>query len=215
MQPEEAREQIKQGGVIAIVRGDFSLENLLAIAEALLAADLRIFEVTLNTTGALEAIAALRRRFPQELLVAAGTVRDAAAFDRATAAGAQFTIAPNCDPATIARARETGVLHLPGVFTPTEVQTAFAHGCRMVKLAPCDIVGAKHLRVLRAPLDDVEFVPTGGITVQTIAEFARAGAAAVGVGGSLIPKTGWPLPDITATARALRAAWLAAKAIPM
>ena len=90
------------------MRGDFSRENLLAIAEALVLAELRIFEVTLNTTGALEAIATLRRRFQKDLLAAAGTVRDAAVFGRAMAAGAQFTVAPNGDPATITRAREAG-----------------------------------------------------------------------------------------------------------
>lgn len=205
---ERTAHRIKQSGIIGIVRGDYTLEAICDIAQALLAAELRVLEVTLNTTGALNVIAQLRARFEGQMLIAAGTVRTAAQFDHAVRAGAHFTVAPNFDPATAARAQANDVLHVPGVFTPTEAQIAFTGGCRMVKLFPSEFNGPAYLKALRAPLDDIDFVPTGGISLANIADYARAGAAAVGIGGSLVPRSGSSMADITARARALRAAWV-------
>jgi len=164
---EQAADHLKREGIIAILRGDFSLPELCEIGDALLVAPVRVIEVTLNTRGALEAISALRKRFGEQVLIGAGTVRNRVQLNDALAAGAQFTVAPNFDPATAARAQELDMLHLPGVFTPTEAQTAFAAGCRMLKLFPSEIVGAANLKALRAPLHDIEFVPTGGIGLTT------------------------------------------------
>ncbi len=199
-------QRIKQHGIIAIVRGNYPLDEILEIGDALLVAQIQIMEVTLNSAGALEAIAALRRRFGGELVVGAGTVRTVEQFDAAIGAGAQFSVAPNFDRATVESALARDIVHLPGVFTATEVQTAFAAGCRMVKLFPSNSVGPGYLKALRAPLNDVEFVPTGGISVDNIADYAKAGAVAVGMGGSLIPKE-WSREAIIATGRALRKAW--------
>jgi len=194
-------------GLIAIVRGNFSQTQILAIAEVLLAASTPVMEVTLNTTSALDAIRALRQQFGDQVLVGAGTVRTAAQFNQAVAAGAQFTVAPNLDLATVAAAQAQDILHLPGVFTPTEVQNAFVAGCRMVKLFPSEIVGPRYLKALRAPLDDVDLVPTGGITPENIGEYVRAGAAAAGIGSALITSPQQSLDDLAARAQALRSAW--------
>ncbi|MCL5097081.1 MAG: bifunctional 4-hydroxy-2-oxoglutarate aldolase/2-dehydro-3-deoxy-phosphogluconate aldolase [Candidatus Omnitrophica bacterium] len=210
-QIELTSQRIKQAGIVAILRGDYSLEAICQIADALLAAELSVIEVTLNTKGALEAIAHLRAKLGDRMLIAAGTVRTSTLFDQAVQAGAHFTVAPNFDPATAARAQAKQVLHLPGVFTPTEAQTAFASGCRMLKLYPSEFNGPAYLKTLRAPLDDIDFVPTGGVSLSNIALYAQVGAAAVGIGGSLIPKAGWSPDEITAKARALRAVWLGAR----
>jgi 2-dehydro-3-deoxyphosphogluconate aldolase/(4S)-4-hydroxy-2-oxoglutarate aldolase len=205
---EQSITTIKERGIIAIVRGDFPLDDLLLLGDTMAQTPASIVEITLNTTGALAAMSALRQRLGERLLVGAGTVRTAAQFEAALAAGAQFTVAPNFDPATVARAQASDLLHLPGVFTPTEAQTAFAAGFRMLKLFPSDLTGAAHLKALRAPLDDIEFVPTGGIGLDNIAAYARAGAAAVGVGSSLLPKSGWTPTAIIDQAKALHTAWL-------
>jgi 2-dehydro-3-deoxyphosphogluconate aldolase/(4S)-4-hydroxy-2-oxoglutarate aldolase len=205
---EQSITTIKERGIIAIVRGDFPLDDLLLLGDTMAHTPVSIIEITLNTTGALAAISALRQRLGERLLVGAGTVRTAGQFEAALTAGAQFTVAPNFDPATVARAQASDLLHLPGVFTPTEAQTAFAAGCRMLKLFPSDLTGAAHLKALRAPLDDIEFVPTGGIGLDNIAAYARAGAAAVGVGSSLLPKSGWTSDAIIDQAKALHTAWL-------
>jgi len=202
-----AVERIKQTGLIAIVRGDFSVSKIVKVGAALVSAQLNVMEVTLNSADALAAIAQLRREFGERLLVGAGTVRTAAQVIEAQAANAQFIVSPNLDLASVAHSQAQGLLHLPGVFTATEAQTAFAAGCRLVKFFPADLLGPAYLKAVRAPLDDVEFVPTGGITADNIAEYVRAGAAAVGVGGALIVNSSQTDDDVYARAVQLRNAW--------
>lgn len=199
-------------GLIAIVRGNFPPAKLLQIGDALLASPVLIMEVTLNTTGALDGIALLRQRFGDHMCVGAGTVRSADDFAAAVAAGAQFTVSPNLDLATVAQAQAHDILHLPGVFTPTEAQTAYVAGCRLLKLFPSEIVGPRYLKAIRAPLDDIHFIPTGGITPENVGDYIRAGAAAVGLGSALITGPSQPMDDLVTRARKIRAAWQEAKA---
>jgi 2-dehydro-3-deoxyphosphogluconate aldolase / (4S)-4-hydroxy-2-oxoglutarate aldolase len=181
-----AEERIREAGIIAIIRGNFEWERLVAVGGVLAEAGIRALEVTLNSRGAEAAIARLRRTLADRCLVGAGTVRTAADAERALAAGAQFLVAPNLDVASVARARRAGVPHLPGVFTATEAQAAWAAGCRLVKLFPADVLGPGYLRALRAPLDDIGFVPTGGIEPGNLGDYVRAGAVALGVGSALV-----------------------------
>ncbi|MDQ3460114.1 MAG: bifunctional 4-hydroxy-2-oxoglutarate aldolase/2-dehydro-3-deoxy-phosphogluconate aldolase [Deinococcota bacterium] len=182
----EAATIIREAGVIAILRGDFPLPRLLRVAEALLRGGVGVLELTLNSQGALAGVAALRRELAGQLLVGAGTVRTADDADRALDAGAQFLVSPNLDLASALRAQARGVLHLPGVFTASEAQAAWAAGCRLVKLFPADSLGPSYLRALRAPLDDIGFIPTGGVGVDNVAAYVAAGAVAVGVGSTLV-----------------------------
>ena len=204
---ETTSQRIKQSGIIAILRGDYSLDDLLRIGEALLAGKVTAMEVALNSPSALTALPKLREHFGERMLVGAGTVRDASLARRAVYAGAQFMIAPNFEVETVAVARSQGVLHLPGVFTATEAQTAFAAGSRMLKLFPMEFFGPTYLRALRAPLDDIDFVPVGGVSLENIGDYARAGAAAVGLGRTLVNGRDQTPDDLTARALALRAAW--------
>ena len=205
---------VRDEGLIAIVRGNFPAQKILEIGDALLASPVLVMEVTLNTPGALDVIGLLRARFGDRtgghMCIGAGTVRTAAQFKDALAAGAQFTVAPNLDLATVESALAADLLHLPGVFTPTEVQTAFAAGCRMVKLFPADI-GPAYLKAIRAPLDDVLFVPTGGVTPDNVGDYIRAGAAAVALGSALVTGPNQPMDDLITRARTIRAAWQAVK----
>lgn len=207
----EIANRIKEIGIVAIIRGSFKREEIVVIGDALLAAPVLTMEVTLNTPGALDVIRELRARYGENMVVGAGTVRTVEQFDAAFEAGAQFTVAPNLDIPTVARAQESDILHLPGVFTATEVQTAFAAGCKTVKLFPSDVVGPAYMKALSAPLNDVEFVPTGGIDLGNIRSYAAAGAVAVGLGSSLVPKK-WSQAEIITNCRALRAEWDAGKA---
>lgn len=190
-----ATARIRRAGIIAIIRGDFPTDRLLLIAQALQDGGVELIEVTLNSSGALEKITALREAMGEAMLVGAGTVRTVTGASAALSAGAQFLVAPNLDLQVIARAQQADVLHLPGVFTASEAQTAFMAGCTTVKLFPADTVGPAYLKALRAPLDDIGFIPTGGIHEGNLGDYIRAGAVAVGLGGSLI--TG-PQQDLTA-----------------
>ncbi len=204
---ETTRQQIKQNGIIAILRGDYTTDDLLRIGDALLAGTVIAMEVTLNSPSALTALAELRKHFGDTMLIGVGTVRDSSQVRHAVDAGAQFMVSPNFDAETVAVAHSQGVLHLPGILTPTEAQTAFAAVAQMLKLFPMDFFGPAYLKILRGPLDDIDFVPTGGISLANIGDYVRAGAAAVGMGSQLVSN----LAEITSNALALRQAWQQAK----
>ncbi len=204
---DELTRRVQDDGIIAIVRGDFPEHRVIEIADALLAAPVLVMEVTMNTPGALELIQMLRARFGQNMNIGAGTVRTVEQFDAAVNAGAQFTVAPGLNPAVAAQARNADILHIPGVFTATEAEAAHAGGSRLLKLFPADLGGPAYLKALRAPLDDIKFVPTGGISPQNAAAWADAGAAALGVGSSLVTGPDQSMADLIKRARALRQAW--------
>jgi len=206
---EAASEKIKRSGVIAILRGDFLVEDMIRIGEALRTGTITVMEVTLNSPSALTALPKLRDHFRDGMLIGAGTVRDVDQARAAREAGAQFIVSPNFNPESVSFARMNGLLHLPGVFTATEAQTAFAAGCRMLKLFPMEALvnGPAYLKALRAPLNDIEFVPTGGVSLENIADYARAGAIAVGLGSKLVLNREQTSNDLTARAKALRQAW--------
>lgn len=208
---ESASTRIKECGIIAILRGSFSVDDMLRAGEALHAGGVTVMEATLNSPSALSALPQLRQHFGSQMLVGAGTVRDVNQAQAAFDAGAEFLVSPNFDSESVSFSLKRNLLHLPGVFTATEAQSAFAAGCRMLKLFPMEMGGPAYLKALRAPLNDIEFIPTGGVSLENIADYARVGAVAVGLGSKLVLNTQQKPSDLTARARALRAAWEYAK----
>ena len=204
----EMMDRIREEGLIAIVRGGFSLEEVLTVGDAMLAAPLPLLEVTLNPTGALNALEALRILFGDHMGIGAGTVRDSGQAREAISAGAQFLVAPNLDLPTVKEAHAQDTLMLPGVFTPSEIQQAVLAGCQMVKLFPC--LGTSYLKAVRAPLSDVDFIPTGGIDAGNIGDFRKAGAVAVGIGSSLVGSGDIDQAELITKARELKSNWEAA-----
>ncbi len=186
MDQQAVKKQLYANGLISIIRGGFSLHEIMQMSEALLAGGVKIVEVTLNSTHALEAIPELQRQFGGDLQVGAGTVRSAEDVAKAAHAGASFVIAPCLDMPSVEAAARHNILMLPGIFTASEAQAAFVAGCETVKLFPADAVGPAYLKALRAPLEHIDFIPTGGVTHETIADFHRAGAVAFGVGSALV-----------------------------
>jgi 2-dehydro-3-deoxyphosphogluconate aldolase/(4S)-4-hydroxy-2-oxoglutarate aldolase len=207
----DAIRAIKQAGIVAMIRGDFPIARAVAISAALVDESVCVIEVALNSRDALEAVAELRQVLGDRALVGAGTVRTPADLERALEAGAQFAVAPAFSTEAVALARELGVLYVPGVLTPTEAMLAHEAGCRMLKLFPTDVLGPAYLQAMRAPLNDLQFVPTGGVNAGNIAAYAQAGAAAVGVGSALIAGPDQPLEDLRRRARALRQGWQEAR----
>ncbi len=201
-----AAELVKTGGIIAIVRGDFEPSRLLEIATALHNSGISLLEVTLNSRNALELIAMLQSSLGAKLLIGAGTVLSATAAREAMAAGAGFLVSPGLDSATVKTAQAADILHLPGVFSPSEVQQALALGSAMLKLFPADSAGPGYLKALRAPFNRADFVATGGISAANIAAWRAAGVVAVAAGSTLIdPRL--TTDAIAARASAMCAAW--------
>ena len=186
MTKAEVRARILEVGIVPVIRAA-SAKKAMAAAEAVAAGGITILEVTMTVPGALDAITQLVKNLGSEVLVGAGTVLDAQAARQCFDAGAQFLVSPGLDLGTIKAATEAGKLMMAGALTPTEVIAAWKGGADFVKVFPASAVGgASYLKALRGPLPQVQLVPTGGVNLNTAADFIRAGAAALGVGGELI-----------------------------
>jgi len=186
MKREENVKRIAEVGIVPVVRAP-SPEQALQAAEAVLAGGIPIVEVTMTVPGAIEVIAQLAKSMAPEVLVGAGTVLDAEVAQRCIDAGAEFLVSPGFDLATVRFANTRGILVMAGALTPTEVIAAWKAGSDFVKIFPCGAVGgAKYIKALKGPLPEVPMVPTGGVNLDTAAEFIRAGAAALGIGGELV-----------------------------
>ena len=173
-------------GLVAILRAR-SGERLAAACEVLLDAGVRCLEVTMNTPGALEVVGRLAAEAGEGTEIGVGTVRRPEEVDRAADAGAVFVVAPNTDEAVGRRAAERGLAWYPGALTPTEIARAWDLGATAVKVFPAGSAGGpRYLREVRGPLDDVPLVPTGGVGVEDVPGYLRAGALAVGMGGPLL-----------------------------
>jgi len=191
-------------GIIPVVRASSPREATLA-ADAVCAGGIPIVEITMTVPGAVEVIRELNARAGDDLLVGAGTVLDVETARQCVDAGAHFLVSPGFDRETVEFAAKENVTMLAGALTPTEVLAAWRAGSDLVKIFPCGQVGgAKYIRALKGPLPQVPLVPTGGVNLETVAEFILAGSAALGVGGELVPadalKAG-NAEDIAANAR--------------
>lgn len=157
------------------------------LADALVAGGLPVAEVTLRTSGALDAIRVMSER--GDVLVGAGTVTTPAQVDRAVAAGAQYIVSPGTSRAVVDRAREHGVLAIPGAVTATEVQAALELGIDTVKFFPAGTSGgSKGIQALAAPFSGVQFIPTGGVGPANLSEYLALPCVAA-VGGSwMVPR---------------------------
>ncbi|HXG57378.1 MAG TPA: bifunctional 4-hydroxy-2-oxoglutarate aldolase/2-dehydro-3-deoxy-phosphogluconate aldolase [Vicinamibacterales bacterium] len=173
-------------GVIPVVRAASADEALAAVA-AIEAGGLPVLEITMTVPGAIGVIEAVTARYGDTVLVGAGTVLDPETARDCVAAGARFIVSPAVNVRTIEWCRGADVPVMPGALTPTEVLTAWQAGADFVKVFPCDSAGgAAHIKALKGPFPQIPLIPTGGVTLVTVADYIRAGAAAVGVGSNLV-----------------------------
>ena len=176
---------IRETGVIAIMRANSS-DQLMLAADAIKAGGVRVIEVTMTTPGALDVIQAATDRYGSSVLFGAGSVLDAETARAAILAGAGFIVAPTLKVPMIELCNRYSIPAMPGIFTPTEALTAWQAGAAMVKLFPASMGGADMIKAILAPLPQLEIVPVGGVDLDTAADFIRKGAAALGVGSSLV-----------------------------
>jgi 2-dehydro-3-deoxyphosphogluconate aldolase/(4S)-4-hydroxy-2-oxoglutarate aldolase len=186
MHKSEVLNKIREVGLVPVLRAD-SEEEALQIAYALEAGGVTILEVTMTVPGAVDAIRRLASEAGDRILVGAGTVLDPETARACMLAGAQFIVSPSLNVRTIEMCRRYSVAVFPGGLTPTEVVTAWEAGADAVKVFPCSAMGgASYLKALKAPLPQIELIPTGGVSLATAADFLKAGALALGVGGDLV-----------------------------
>ncbi|HEV2962599.1 MAG TPA: bifunctional 4-hydroxy-2-oxoglutarate aldolase/2-dehydro-3-deoxy-phosphogluconate aldolase [Candidatus Angelobacter sp.] len=187
MSKAEVRQQIASIGIVPVIRAS-SAEKALVAVDALREGGIAVVEVTLTVPGAERVIEALRKQFKGDLLVGAGTVLNPESAKRCLDAGAQFIVSPGLNTATIAFVNSQNVLMVAGGLTPTELLAAWESGSDLVKVFPCNAVGgASYIKSLKGPLPQIPFIPTGGVNLQTAADFIRAGSEALGIGSELVP----------------------------
>jgi len=177
--------RLLDSGVVAVVRAPDG-DRLVDLAEALLAGGVEAIEITFTVPGALHVLEQVADRLGDRILLGAGTVLDAETARAAILAGARFVVSPTVSQRVIRTCRRYGTLCLPGALTPTEILNAWEAGADIVKVFPSELTGPGYLKALRGPLPQVRLMPTGGVTLANVGEFIRAGACAVGVGGSLV-----------------------------
>ena len=178
-------ERLKEEKVVAIFRfiEDQHADKAL---EALLAGGITMMEITMNTDGAAGMISRWREKYGEQAAIGAGTVLDLDMAKEAVDAGAQFIISPNLDEAVVDYGLKKGVSVWPGVMTPTEIVRAWKSGAEAVKIFPMGTLGWKYLAEIRAPLDKIPMMATGGVDLDNIADYFKAGACAVGMGSKLV-----------------------------
>jgi 2-dehydro-3-deoxyphosphogluconate aldolase/(4S)-4-hydroxy-2-oxoglutarate aldolase len=171
--------------VMAILRG-LPPDETVALATRLWDAGVIVLEVPIGTAEAVDSLrAAVTVAAARGLRVGAGTVITAAQARAAADAGAGYTVAPGLDVTVLAASLSAGLPHLPGVGTASEVQQAYAAGCRWVKAFPAKALGAAWISAMRGPFPEVRFVATGGLRVGDAQPFLAAGASVVALGAAL------------------------------
>ena len=185
MRKEQIVERMREVGLVPVLRAE-SEEQALGIASAIADGGVNVLEITMTVPGAIRVMARLTKERP-DILVGAGTVLDAETARMCMLEGAQFVVSPALNLKTIEMCHRYSVPVLPGALTPTEVVTAWQAGADVIKVFPASALGgAKYLKSLKAPLPQVEMIPTGGVSLATAKEFLEAGSFALGVGADLV-----------------------------
>ena len=201
-------EKILENGIIAISRGNYG-DTLLRAVDAAARGGIKAVEITFEQNLAPEiageALDKLVRRFGTVLAVGAGTVLTLEQLSIAAQAGAKYIVSPNSDCYIIKETKRRGLISIPGAMTPTEITAAHAAGADIVKLFPAGLLGAAYVKAVKAPLKHIPVTAVGNVNVENCAEFLKAGAVGVGVGGSLVSAKlvdEGRFDEITATAKA-------------
>lgn len=186
MTSKQILEFITSAGIVPVVRAA-SAEHAIQAVEALYNGGVRAAEITMTVPGAIKALEKTADRFGDKLVLGAGTVLDPETARSCMLAGAEFFVSPSLRVSVIEMAKRYSKVIFPGALTPTEVLAAWEAGADAVKIFPCgNVGGAKYIKALKGPFPQIEMVPTGGVNLETVADFLKAGCCAVGVGGELV-----------------------------
>ena len=175
--------QILELKLIAIIRGA-EPDDVVKIAGALYSGGIRILEITMNSMEPLHAIKAVADKLGDKMIIGAGTVLDAKSAEQAVAAGAKFILSPISNADIIKTAKSLGVISIPGAFTATEIYNAYKNGGDIIKVFPA--ISPSYIKDLSGPLPQIKLLPTGGINLENIKSYKKAGAAGFGIGSALV-----------------------------
>ena len=185
MRKQDILKKITDVGVVAVVRAE-SGEQAISIAKACIKGGLSTIEVTFTVPDAHLVIKKLTETFsPDELLIGAGTVLDSKTAKIAILAGASFIVSPGFNLETAMLCQSYEIPYLPGCLTPTEMIVALDAGCEIIKLFPGSAFGPGYVKSIKGPLPQINLMPTGGVSLDNVAEWIRNGVVAIGVGSEL------------------------------
>ncbi|HKA02538.1 MAG TPA: bifunctional 4-hydroxy-2-oxoglutarate aldolase/2-dehydro-3-deoxy-phosphogluconate aldolase [Candidatus Solibacter sp.] len=177
---------ITEVGIVPVVRAS-SAEHAIRAVQSCYDGGIRAAEITMTVPGAVRALEKVADHLGDKIMLGAGTVLDPETARTCMLAGAQFFVTPSLRISTIEMVKRYSKVICPGALTPTEVLTAWESGADVVKVFPCgNVGGAKYIKALKAPFPQIEMIPTGGVNLETAADFLKAGACAVAVGGELV-----------------------------
>lgn len=198
----ETLAKIQEVGIVAVVRAT-SVEQAEKITDACIAGGVAAIELTFTVPHADKLIEAMKEKYNSgEIIIGAGTVMDAATARIAILAGAEYIVSPYFDPETVKTCNRYGVASMPGIYTPTEAVHAMECGADVLKVFPGDIAGPAFINDIHGPIPNAVMMPSGGVDVDNVKQWIKAGAIACGAGSSLIAgaKTG-DYDKITETGR--------------
>jgi 2-dehydro-3-deoxyphosphogluconate aldolase / (4S)-4-hydroxy-2-oxoglutarate aldolase len=185
MSKETQLRQILECGIVAVVRSPDS-GQLVEVVRALADGGVTVAEITMTVPGALEVLRQVRQALGDRIVLGAGTILDAETARAALLAGAEYLVAPTVNLDVIRLCQRYSKLVMPGAFTPTEILTAWEAGADIVKVFPAEMLGPAFFKAMRGPLPQIRLMPTGGVDLNTAAEFLRAGACCLGLGSQLV-----------------------------
>jgi len=186
MDKTQVIKNIEEIGLVPVVRAASS-DEAMRVIDAINEGGVSVLEITMTVPGAVGVIEEVAKKYGSSVTVGAGTVLDPETARTCILAGAQFIVSPSLNLDTIAMCRRYSVPVMPGALTPTEVVTAWGAGADFVKIFPCGSVGgASYIKNLKGPLPQIKFIPTGGVSLKTAADFVKAGSSALGVGTDLV-----------------------------
>jgi len=191
---EEIIRKIEEEKIIAIIRGIGDTELCLRLSEALIKGGIKLIEVTFDQSApdrfsdTSNAISAIDRAFGNDVCIGAGTVLTPQLAEMAGGAGAKYIISPDVSDAVIEKTRELGLVSIPGAMTPSEITHAIRVGADIIKLFPAGVLGAAYVKSIKAPLNHIKLLATGGVDASNVSELQKAGCIGFGIGGNLVNK---------------------------
>jgi len=187
MTKQESIHRLLNPGVVAVIRADSSAQ-LLNICTALADGGVTGMEITMTTPNALEAIKEVTTTLGSRIYMGVGSVIDATTARLAILAGAEFVVTPITKEEIIRCCNRYSKPIVCGAYTPTEALNAYELGADFIKIFPADGLGPNYIKAIKAPMPQLQIIPTGGVDVNTCADFIKAGCAAVAAGSSLLKK---------------------------
>jgi 2-dehydro-3-deoxyphosphogluconate aldolase / (4S)-4-hydroxy-2-oxoglutarate aldolase len=214
MDKQTTLNKIKSLGLLAVIRGP-SPDLTVDMVSALIEGGVYGIEITYSTPNAPQVVKTLAGKYGDQIVLGMGTLTEVEQAAQAVEAGANFLVSPHCELTLANAMTATGLPVMIGALTPTEVMQAYRLGSDVVKVFPGSLVGPDYIKALRGPFPHIPMMPTGGVNVENVAAWFKAGVFAVGAGSNLCP-TAWAkegrFADITATAQAFVEAVNKAKA---